>query len=109
MDEKLEQAVNALIEQLLSTDEYVSYLKEKDRVGTDEECMEKIRKFRRLSYELQNLTDEQRVHEGAKIEAECDNLCSDMRVLDFMEAEIAFVRLYQGIIRRIIKEIDIEE
>ena len=109
MDEKLEQAVNALIEQLLSTDEYVSYLKEKDRVGTDEECMEKIRKFRRLSYELQNLTDEQRVHEGARIEAECDNLCSDMRVLDFMEAEIAFVRLYQGIIRRIIKEIDIEE
>ncbi|MBQ7564530.1 MAG: YlbF family regulator [Lachnospiraceae bacterium] len=109
MDEKLEQAVKALIEQLLSTQEYVSYLKEKDRVGSDAECMDKIRRFRHLSYELQNLSDEQRVHEGARIEAECDNLCSDIRVLDFMEAEIAFVRLYQGIIHRIIKEIDIEE
>ncbi len=109
MNEKLEKALNALIKQLLLTDEYVSYLKEKDRVGTDEECLEKIRRFRDLSEELQNLTDEQRFREGARIEAECENLCSDVRVLDFMEAEIDFVRLYQGIIHRIIKEIDIEE
>ena len=109
MDEKLEQAVNALIERLLSSEEYVTYLREKERVGSDEECLKKIRRFRQLSDELQALSDEQRVREGARIEAECDSLCSDMRVLDFVEAEMAFVRLYQGVILKITKEIDIEE
>ena len=109
MEQELDRAVEALIEQLLLTPEYKTYLKEKDRVGNDEQCLNKIRRFRQLSYELQSLSDEQRVNEAARIEAESDALCSDMRVLDFMQAEVDFIRLYQGIISRIIKEIDIED
>ncbi|HAG69475.1 MAG TPA: hypothetical protein DCL38_05830 [Lachnospiraceae bacterium] len=109
MEQSLDRAVDSLIEQLLLTTEYKTYLRLKDRVGNDEQCLKKIRRFRELSYELQNLTDEQRVREAARIEAESDALCSDPRVMDFMQAELDLVRLYQDIISRIIKEIDLEE
>ena len=109
MAQTLDRAVEVLIEQLLLTPEYTTYLEMKGKVEDDEECLNKIRRFRQLSDELQNLTDEQRIREAARIEAECDALCNDPRVLDFMQSEIDFVRLYQGIIGRIITEIDIED
>lgn len=109
MEQSLDRAVEALIEQLLLTTEYKTYLEMKGKIGDDEECLNKIRRFRQLSDELQNLSDEQRIREAARIEAECDDLCNDPRVLDFMQSEIDFVRLYQGIIGRIITEIDIED
>ncbi len=109
MNEELEQAVATLIDRLLTTQEYKAYLKYKERVSGDEECLNKIRRFRELSYELQNCSDERRMSEAARIEAECDALCGDFRVLDFMQAEIDFIRLYQSVISRIIEEIDIEE
>ena len=109
MEQTLDRAVELLIEQLLLTPEYKAYLGMRERIGDDEECLNKIRRFRQLSDELQNLSDEQRISEAARIEAESDALCNDPRVLDFMQAEIDFVRLYQGIIGRIITEIDIED
>ncbi|MCR4658372.1 MAG: YlbF family regulator [Lachnospiraceae bacterium] len=109
MNQELDMAVSSLIKSLLDTPEYRTYLQEKSRVDGDEECLNKIRRFRELSYELQNCSDEQRMHEAARIEAESDALCNDVRVLDFMQAEVDFIRLYQDIIGRIIKEIDIED
>ncbi len=109
MEQSLDRAVEVLIEQLLLTPEYKTYLGMKEKIEEDEECLNKVRRFHRLSDEIQNLTDEQRIREAARIEAESDELCSDSRVLDFMQAEIDFVRLYQGIIGRIITEIDIED
>ncbi|MCR5789830.1 MAG: YlbF family regulator [Lachnospiraceae bacterium] len=109
MNHLLDQAVEAFIEQLLLTPEYQAYLKEKDRISDDEKCLNNIRRLRQLSFDLQNLSDEQRLHEGALIERECDELCEDVRVLDFMQAETDFIRLYQEILQRILERIDIEE
>ncbi len=109
MNEEFRRAVESLIEQLLRTPEYEAYARAKERVEGDEECLNKIRRFRQLSIEIQNYSDEQRIREGARIETECDRLLEDPRVMDTMEAETDLVRMYQYVISRMIEAIELED
>ena len=102
----IEEAVDVLIEQMCATDAYKAYMEEKHRVENDESCVEKIRRYRALSEEIQNMSDEERSRDGARIEDELDKITMDARVLDYVQAEIDFARMFQKAINRITDAID---
>ena len=91
----VDDAVDVLIEQMQQSEIYKEYVAQKHRVETDSECVEKIRRYRNLSQEIQNMSDEERVNSGFRIENELDEICSDGRVLDYVQAEVDFARMFQ--------------
>lgn len=102
----IDEAVDILIEQMCATDTYKAYVEEKRRVENDEGCIEKIRRYRALSEEIQNMSDDERVRDGDRIENELDQITMDARVLDYVQAEIDFARMFQKAINKITDAID---
>ncbi|MCR4740781.1 MAG: YlbF family regulator [Lachnospiraceae bacterium] len=106
--EELFMAADHLTDLLFKTQEYLDYLREKERVKGDVECINRIRRFRELTYEMQSIADDNRRNEKYRIEKECEELCTDKRVIDYMQAEVDFIRIYQEVIKRIINRIELD-
>ena len=104
----LNRAADDLVDILFSAPEYKEYSREKERIRGDEECIGRIHRFRELTYELQCASDDHRRHEKDRIERECEALARDKRVIDYMQAEVDFIRVYQEMIKRILNRIEID-
>ncbi|MCR5107083.1 MAG: YlbF family regulator [Lachnospiraceae bacterium] len=104
----INEAVDILVERLFNTPEYQLYLHEKERVKGDEICIDKIHRYREITYELQNLSPERKFRDGKRLESELDELGRDVRVSDFLQAEVDFARIYQDIIKRILNRIELD-
>ena len=103
----MEQSLQAYIDKLLQTEEYVRYVEQKERVKQYPDLKKQIDEFRRRNFEMQTSRD--MVFE--KIEA-FDREYADFRenplVADFLEAELAFCRMMQAHYAKIMGAVDFE-
>ncbi|MCR4924373.1 MAG: YlbF family regulator [Lachnospiraceae bacterium] len=106
-DGSLDRAIEDLIKVIRNTPEYISFKQEKERINNDSECIEKIHRFRELTYDLQNASPEQRMRDEGRYMAEIDRLSTDGRVTDYMQAEVDFARLYQDVMEKILNNIEL--
>lgn len=103
----MEQTLQAYIDKLLESEEYLEYALQRDRVKEQPELKAQIDAFRIRNYEMQ--TSKDMVFE--KIEAferEYEDFTEIPLVADFLAAELAFCRMMQRHNGRIMEAIDFE-
>jgi cell fate (sporulation/competence/biofilm development) regulator YlbF (YheA/YmcA/DUF963 family) len=105
-NEKLMDALDALIGQLKETEEFIKYKDTFSKVVNDEHAMECIASIRELSMRVQDMSEDEYDRESENISARMEDLCADSRVSDFITAEVEFSRLYQYITDSIVSALD---
>lgn len=105
-NEEFMDALDALIERLKETEEFIRYKETFGSVVNDEHAMECIASIRELSMKVQDMSEDEYDRESENISARMEDLCSDSRVSDFITAEVEFSRLYQYITDSIVGALD---
>lgn len=103
----LNGALNNYVEEILSTEEYQTYIRELAKVKEFPELKAQIDDYRRRNYELQSIAD----NDYSKLdmfEKEFEALRENPLVSDFLAAELAFCRLMQGLNATVISKLNFE-
>lgn len=103
----LEQATEDFIKQILDSEEYKNYRTELERVKQFPELKKQIDAFRARNYEFQQSQD----IDFAKLdrfEKEYENFREDMRVSEFLAAELDLCRAIQNITFKITTALQFE-
>jgi cell fate (sporulation/competence/biofilm development) regulator YlbF (YheA/YmcA/DUF963 family) len=103
----MEQSLQAYIDKLLKSEEYLKYVEQKERVKQYPDLKKQIDEFRRRNFEMQNSGD--MVFE--KIEAferEYADFRDNPLVADFLEAELAFCRMMQELNHKVADALDFD-
>lgn len=96
MSKDTKEIARNLIEVLEESEPFQNYLKQQEMAKSDQELLEKIHEIRDLNLKLQTEQNSERAYEEQDLlEARYDELCSDKRVYDFIQAELDFVKIYQ--------------
>lgn len=106
----IDEALDNLIDALLETDEYIRYTRARKDLDQHPDIKEKVDEFRRRNFELQtsDLDGPRLMEQMDKFEREYEQFRSNPLVYKFLESELAFVRLMQGIYGSIMESIDFE-
>lgn len=103
----MEQTLQIYIDKLLESEEYLEYVKQKERVLQIPGLKSQIDEFRKRNYEMQTSRD--LVFERIEFfEREYADFLDDPMVADFLEAELAFCRRLQGHYGMIMEAIDFD-
>lgn len=97
---RLGSATAALIEAVLATEEYQTYVTELNRVKQYPELKEQIDDLRRRTFELQSSADNN-FNKLDQFEKEYETFRENMLVQDFLAAELDLCRLIQDVYLRI--------
>lgn len=97
---RLESATEEYIAAILSSEEYVTYRQELEKVKQYPELKAQIDDFRKRNFEFQQSTD--------SFEREYETFRENPMVSDFLAAELAFCRLMQRLNTRITAELRFE-
>lgn len=103
----MQQALRAYIDEILKSDQYLEYVRQKEKVKQFPELKKQIDEFRARNFEMQIGKD--MVFE--KIEAfekEYEDFRENPLVSDFLAAELALCRMLQKHGNMIMNEIDFE-
>lgn len=103
----MEDAVLIFIDAIKSSEEYLDYVQEKERVKQYPDLKEQIDEFRRRNFELQTREDTafEKIEE---FEREYDDFRENPLVSSFLAAELAFCRMMQRTNIRVTEAIDFE-
>lgn len=103
----MEQTLQVYIDKLLKSEEYLEYVRQKERVLQVPGLKPQIDEFRKRNYQMQ--TGKDMVFEKIEFfEREYADFLDDPLVIDFLEAELAFCRLLQMHYGRIMEAIDFD-
>ena len=106
---QLSKALTELVSQLKDTSQYREYLREKEKIKAHPELKAQIDDYRKMIYEVQNLTDEKAIYDKmGQFEREYAQFGEEPMVNDFLEAELALCRLIQDIEESITGSLDFE-
>lgn len=83
-----------IIDRLRECSEYKHYLEQKERILQFPELKNSIYRLREINNLIQEVTDPETEE---NLRAEYEWLCSDVRVHDFMQAELDYCRMFQEI------------
>ena len=83
-----------IIDRLRECGEYKHYLEQKARIAQFPELKNSIYRLREINNLIQEVTDPETEE---NLRAEHEWLCSDVRVHDFMQAELDYCRMFQEI------------
>jgi len=87
-----------LIKVLEESTVFQKYVEQVERAKADNELCGRIHEIRELNLQLQTERNSDRVfEEQEKLENRYDELCSDQRVYDFIQAETDFIKVYQDL------------
>lgn len=103
----MEQSLQAYIDKLLVSPEYLEYVAQKEKVMQYPELKAQLNEFRTRNYQMQTSRD--MVFE--KIEAferEYADFLENPLVIDFLEAELAFCRMIQRHYGKVMEAIDFD-
>ena len=105
----MRDALEHLITQIKTSEEYTRYSKEKERVKQQPWLKSRLDEFRRINFELQNTIDgEEQFDKMQDFELEYEEFQRDPLVAAFLEAENDLCRMIQKIDAIILDAIDIE-
>lgn len=94
----MKEAVQDFITAIKSTEEYLLYKREKERVGRQPEIKQQIDEYRRRNFEMQTLTEDDELFDKMEqFEAEYADFMEIPIVNDFLDAELAFCRMMQEV------------
>lgn len=109
LDEKLEQPINKLIEELKKSDEYIEFEKYNKVIKQDPILANKIKRTREIRLELSRMSEYDRNGDYAeRLETEYDDLCDITAIHKFSLAELNFCNLYQKVLGKIVDSFDID-
>ena len=104
---RLESATEEYIAAILSSEEYVTYRQELEKVKQCPELKAQIDDFRKRNFEFQQSTDSN-FSKLDSFEREYETFRENPMVSDFLAAELAFCRLMQRLNTRITAELRFE-
>ena len=104
---EVDQAVEALVQAILTSDVYQEYQACLAKVKERPELKAKIDEFRPRNYELQQSPD-YAFDKMEQFQREYQSFRDDPLVSDFLAAELAFCRMVQDMESRITSQIDFE-
>ena len=105
-NERLEAALDNLIEEIRESEECRNYREKFDAVRSDDGAMDCIGRIRELNLSVSRMSEEEYERESENLSARMEELCSDSRVSDFILAEVDFSRMYQYITDKIVDLLD---
>lgn len=103
----MEQSLQAYIDKLLKSEEYLKYVEQKERVKQFPDLKKQIDEFRRRNFEMQN-SDDMVFEKIESFEREFSDFRDNPLVADFLEAELAFCRMMQNHYAKVLEAIDFE-
>ena len=103
----MEQSLQAYIDKLLKSEEYLKYAEQKERVKQFPDLKKQIDEFRRRNFEMQN-SDDMVFEKIESFEREFSDFRDNPLVADFLEAELAFCRMMQNHYAKVLEAIDFE-
>ncbi len=106
MNDKLSEALDALIVELKKTDIHSNYRKSIREIEGDSSAEASVNELRALSIKVQEFSEDEIDREIENIERRLEELCADNKVAEFMIAESEFSKLYQEIVARIIGSLE---
>lgn len=106
---QLEESLDGLIQSIRESREYVRYQKIRAKVKQMPELEQRIHAFRKKNYEVQNFANELDLYERMDgLEQEGTEFRKDPVVNEYLDAELAFCRLFQKINWEIVRNIDFD-
>ncbi len=107
MEAEMELALQAYVEQIKRSGEYIRYAAERDKVKQFPDLKAQIDAYRMENFELQN-SPETAIEEIERFEKEYAGFRENPLVADFLAAELAFCRMMQEINSRVMAQLDFE-
>lgn len=108
-DERVDEALDELIDAITETEEYKKYKKTLKELKIWPELMDKVNEFRSENFRIQTLADDNRIiDEIDAFDERFKGFRSDDRVNDFLRSELAFNRLMQNVYTQIMEGIEYE-
>ena len=109
MRKQIKSALEEFILKLRDTPEYKNYVRQKEKVKAHPELKAQIDEYRKMIFEVQNLTNENEIYDKMEqFENEYADFGEEPLVNDFLEAELALCRLVQEIEEVITDALDFE-
>ena len=93
-----------IMDRLRECSEYKHYLEQKERILQFPQLKSSIYRLREINGLIQDVTDPETEE---NLRAEYENLCSDARIRDFMQAELDYCRMFQEIEAIMASELDL--
>lgn len=95
-----------IMDRLRECSEYKNYLEQKKRIMQFPDLKGKIYRIREIYVQIQDVTDPA---EEENLRSEYEQLCDDVRIRDFMQAELDYCRMFQELEAIMAKELDLDE
>lgn len=106
---QIEKATDGLIHAIWESVEYIRYQSIRAKVHELPELEQRIHAFRKKNYETQNYGDEWDLYERVDgLEREGAEFRKDPLVNEYLDAELAFCRLFQRINCEIVRNMDFD-
>lgn len=105
---KVESAVEQLIAEILTSDEYRAYDEQRNKVKKYPELKAQIDEFRERNFLIQTSDSENSMEELEAFEAEYSDFRENPLVSDFLAAELDFCRMMQRVNLRITEGVHFE-
>ncbi len=94
-----------IMDRLRECREYQNYLEQKRRIAQFPELKNTIYRIREIYSRMQEVTDPE---EENSLRAEYENLYADVRIRDFMQAEVDYCRMFQELEALMAKELELD-
>lgn len=109
LEQKIELALDSLIDQIKESVTYKEYHLQLERLKKEPEFYRQVNEFRQRNFELQNAPQTDNLMERVEaFAAEYDAFRQNPLVDDFLRAELAFCRMIQNINLKIMEEMNFE-
>ncbi len=106
---RLDESVEKIVDYIRNSPEYANYRLKKAAVSADPELKAKADRIRMENYELQQISDGNRMlDELDKFMERNESDYAIVEIHDYIEAETVFCLMMQGIIDRVMGELDLQ-
>jgi len=105
----LDNAVAELIAAIKSSEQYLAYEREKEKINRFPDLKKQVTEYRLQNYRLQSMTDDEELfHKIEEFEREYEKFRENPIVADFLAAELGFCRMMQSVNIKITEALNFE-
>ncbi len=109
MDYKVEEKSRELAQLILESEEYNNYIEAKNRLVQNVEISERVSRFRKLNFELQNGENtEQMMERLMKLSQEYQQELEEPVVIEYLNAELRLCKMMQNVNEMLVEKIEMD-